>query len=263
LARVVFYVSSVVVALVLLLFIDGPVAAGILTGIATGFLVPLADAVAQNLKYLKLGIASVRFRNQYVRVSFSYLFRIEDQGRYLLVRGKRFAHQMQPVGGVYKLSGTAKQRLREWEVQDDDLIPLDETSENDIRLRVPGRHLLSFVRWFERGTDRETSPWREFSEELLRAKLLPTEEFPYIYHNFVRRIHDLRFSDYAQSRELLVADIYELLPTPAQLAALRATREADYSDDLAWVSADQIRRRGAMPDERQATHIAETATWTL
>ena len=108
---------------------------------------------------------SFRLRKRYVRVSFSYLFRIEDRGKYLLVRGKRFSHQLQPVGGVYKLSGTARQRLLEWRVQDDDLIPLDEASENDIRLRVPGRNLLAFVRWFERGTDRETSPWREITTE--------------------------------------------------------------------------------------------------
>lgn len=261
--RLVTYACLIALALTSLLFIKNPVLVGLVSGIATGFAVPFIDLIWVNIRYVRLWWGSIRYRDEMIRVSFSYLFRIKLGGRYLLVRGRRFKQQFQPVGGVYKLSGSVRDKMLAWRVQGDDFIPLDDVSQNDIRLRVPSRHLLAFVRWFESGKDRETSPWREFYEELVATGILSHADFPYIHHNFVRReIRPLRYSDYAQSRELLIADIYDLLPTPAQVDALRETVN-DTSDLVCWVSSNEIMRLGATPGFGQRMQISETARWTL
>ncbi|GAA3008157.1 SMODS-associated NUDIX domain-containing protein [Actinokineospora diospyrosa] len=260
--RLVFYLVLILAALIAVFFVKDAILVGLIGGIATGFAVPFVDTVWNNLTNLRLLYASIRYRNATIRVSFSYLFRIEDEGKLLLVHGRRI-DQFQPVGGVYKANASASGRFREWGVQSDDLIPIDKASTRDIRLRVPGRHLYAFVRWFESGKDRETSPWREFYEELLATKILPSSEFPYIHHNFVRQeVRPLRYSDHAQSLELLVADIYELEPTDAQLTALRETKTTN-SPDFRWSTPPEIRRRGATPGQHQKFQISETANWTL
>lgn len=148
-------------------------------------------------------------------------------------------------------------------VLDDDLVAIDAVSRNDLRIRIPASNLISFMRWPDSGQSRETSSWREFYEELIEPGLLPVEKFPFIFDSFVRReIRPLRFSDYAQSRELLIADIRELLPTPDQETALRNLKEIEHSE-IRWVTESEIRRRGAKPGEGQDIIIAEPALWTL
>ncbi|GLZ37144.1 hypothetical protein [Actinokineospora sp. NBRC 105648] len=260
--RLVFYLVLILAALIAVPFVRNAILVGLIGGIATGFAVPFVDTVWNNLTNLRLLYVSIRHRNALIRVSFSYLFRIEDEGKFLLVRGRRL-DQFQPVGGVYKANASASGRFRDWGVQSDDLIPIDTVSGKDIRLRVPGRHLYAFFRWFESGKDRETSPWREFYEELIATEVLPSREFPYLYHNFVRReVRPLRYSDHAQSLELLVADVYELKPTDAQLTVLRETKNGD-SPDFRWSTPDEIKRRGATPGQNQTIQISETADWTL
>ena len=53
----------------------------------------------------------IRYREKNIRLSFSYLFRIEVDGKYLLVRGHRMNNQFQPIGGVYKVYDEGKSFL--------------------------------------------------------------------------------------------------------------------------------------------------------
>ena len=149
-------------------------------------------------------------------------------------------------------------------VLDDNLLVPDVVSEGDLRVRVPGKHLLSFVRWFEGGHGRETDGWREFFEELVATGVLPKNAFRYVkYDRIGRYYHALRFSPWAGSQELLIADIFELLPTQIQLDELRKLKS--HSDPrFLWASEDQIRRRGVSDGATsQTTKIAETAEWTI
>lgn len=261
--RVTLYVITLIIGAAILPFI-GPTTAPfiLISGIMIGIAVPLLDNFASNSRYLKLAYYSVRYARQYIRMSISYLFRIKVDGKYLLVKGHRWQHY-QPVGGVYKITDGASQIIEELGVLDDDLVPIDTVSMHDLRVRVPARKLVPFVRWFESGRSRETAPWREFYEELVKPGILSSEDFPFIITNFLRRdIQEIRFSPYARSLELMIADIHELLPTQEQLTALRRLKDSEREDTI-WATEDRIRRLGATPGESQDIAIAETAIWTL
>lgn len=231
-------------------------------GAAVGFLVPLVDAAVQNRRYLRLAYYSLRHPRSRIRVSVSYLFRIPVGGEYLLVRGRRFP-QFQPVGGVYKVVPEARAVTSRFSALSDDQVPVDPVSRHDIRLRIPSRNLVPFVQWFETGYDREYGPSREFCEELITTGILSCRDFASVTARFVgRHIHRLRFSAYANSLELLIADIFELVPTPQQEDALRLLRAAGHPD-VFWATEDQIRRRGAIPGTNQQFTIAEPAVWVI
>lgn len=125
-------------------------------------------------------------------------------------------------------------------------------------------HLLSFIRWFEQGKGRETDGCREFHEELVGTGLLPQDLFRTIqYDTLGRHYEPMRYSQWAQSQELLIADILELLPTPAQMDALRQLK-ASTNPQVLWASEAQIRRLGATEGStNQTTRIAQTASWTI
>lgn len=261
--RVILYMIAFVICGISLVFVKASTVPFVLiTGVMIGIAVPLLDSFASSSRYLVFAWYSVRYRHQTIRISCSYLFRIKLDDRYLLIEGHRWP-QYQPVGGVYKISSGARETMNRLGVLDDDLVPIDTASRNDLRIRIPASNLISFIRWFESGQSRETSSWREFYEELIKPSLLPAEVFPFIFDSFVRReIRPLRFSDYAQSMELLIADIRELLPTHDQEAALRSLKETGHPE-IRWVTEGEIRRRGAKPGEGQEITIAEPALWTL
>ncbi|KAB1922951.1 hypothetical protein F8280_17595 [Micromonospora noduli] len=216
----------------------------------------------QNRRWLRIIWLSLTYRRQHIRLSISYLFRIQIDGSYLLVKGKRFNTYI-PVGGVYKYAESAKRHLDQMEVLTDDLIPVDESSKNDLRIRVPGKNLVAFFRWFESGESRETSPWREFWEELVDEGLVSADAFPWIFERKIRRhVARLRYSKFAQSAEIFVADIYELEATPRQAKELERLRDSGHPSVI-WVDAEQIRRRGVVPGKRQEYEIGEPAEWVL
>lgn len=233
------------------------------SGLAIGFVIPLIDAVIVHFSFLRIAWYSIRTWRSRVRISASYLYRIQVDNDYLLVKGKRF-DQYQPVGGVYKAYPSSSGRRNDMGILDDRLLEPDEVSEGDLRVRVPGKNLVSFVRWFETGRGRETDGWREFYEELVATGILRESNFRFIkYDRIQRRYQPLRYSEWAESQELLIADIFELIPTPDQLVELRELKNSTESRIL-WTSEKQIRRLGAADDSpSQTTRIAQTAVWTI
>lgn len=263
-ARLAIYVIGALVSTAVLFVADpdGGLFA-VASGFAIGFAIPLIDAVILHFRYLKIAWYSLRTWKSRVRVSVSYLYRIQVDHEYLLVKGVRF-DQYQPVGGVYKFHPASSGIRNEMNVLDDDLLQPDEVSEGDLRVRIPGKHLLRFVRWFESGTGRETDGWREFYEELVAPGLLPKSVFRYVKYDRVgRHYQPMRYSQWAKSQELLIADIFEILPTQAQTAELRKLKKLD-DVRIFWASEDQIRRLGAADGAAsQTTKIAQTAAWTI
>ena len=233
------------------------------SGLAIGFLIPLLDTLIVSSHFLKIAWYSLRTWRSRVRISASYLYRIRVDDKYLLVKGQRF-DQFQPVGGVYKVHPSSSGRRRDLGVLDDDLLVPDDVSDGDLRVRVLGKNLLPFVRWFEEGRGRETDGWREFYEELIATDLLPREVFRVIKYDRIKRIYrPMQYSPWAASQELLIADILELLPTDDQLVALRQLRSR-IDRRVLWASEKQIRRLGAEDGAaNQATRIAQTAVWTI
>ena len=262
-ARALIYLLVLAIGAVVLPFISSSsVPFLLITGAMIAITIPLLDAVASNIRYLRLGWYSIRYWRRSIRLSVSYLFRIKVDDTYLLVRSRR-RPTYGPVGGVYKVSPGAKEILDEIHALDDSLIPMDEVSRHDLRIHIRGRRLITFVKWFESGHSRETSPWREFSEELIKPGILPAAQFPYIFHDFVRRdIRPIAYSVQAQSMELRIADIHELLPTSEQYDVLKELKQVG-NPEIVWATQDQIRRLGAVPGKPQEITIGEPATWTL
>jgi hypothetical protein len=261
--RALVYTIAVGVCAVILAFLDpSSVPFSLVAGFMIGIAIPLLDIVAENGRFLRLAYYSIRYAGKRVRVSVSYVFRIKVDNTYLLVKGGRWPHY-QPVGGVYKFSPGAQYIIDKLGILNDDLVPLDEASMNDLRVRIPAKNIVAFVRWFESGVTRETSHWREFYEELIAPGIVASKEFPFIFENFVRRdIPKIRFSTHAQSMELFIADVYEILPTPGQMEALRALKDS-HSEGVIWATENQIRRQGAIPGQKLDPEISETAAWIL
>jgi hypothetical protein len=257
------YIAVLIVGAIILPFTDtSSIPFLLISGIMIGIFVPLLDTFASNTRYMRLAYYSVRYYRQKVRVSVSYLFRIKVDNVYMLVMGRRW-QQFQPVGGVYKMSADANSVMNDIGALDDDLVPVDPVSLHDLRIRIPATKILAFMRWFESDHSRETSPWREFQEELIGSGIVRSSDFPFIFSNFIRRyIPPIRFSPYAQSMEIFVADIYELLPTADQLTALRKLKEVGHPDVM-WARENQIRHLGAVPGENFDVRIGEPAIWTL
>lgn len=107
------------------------------------------------------------FRNQDVRLSISYLFRIKINGKYLLVKNRK-GNYYQLVGGAYKYYKSSEKVFRKNEVKPDRYFETEHgIAKNDLRFRLPGKNVINIIKWFNSREDRETSQWREFCEELL------------------------------------------------------------------------------------------------
>lgn len=122
-----------------------------------------------------------------IRLTIAYLYRIEVNGKYLLVKSNRIANTYQPVGGVYKYyNPEAKQELDCMGAITDNKIDNDNVSECDLRLNLLNRKKIGeFLKWFFKGEKRESDPWREFYEELVATEILPAKEFGYIHYELV------------------------------------------------------------------------------
>ena len=145
----------------------------------------------------------------------------------------------------------------------DDLYPIDNEGIGDLRLTIKGRHLAKFFDWFNRRRGRETDVWREFHEELIASGFLPAEPFKFVRADFVgTRRTRLRWSDFAQRKEIILAEIYQLVPTPAQEAVLEKMIGVRH-ECLHWATASEISRRGAGTSEGVITPISEHSSWIL
>jgi SMODS-associated NUDIX domain len=203
-------------------------------------------------------LAATRYRYQHIRISAAYLFKIEIDGRYLLIKGRNI-DQFQPVGGVYKRLPDSSKLFQELGILDDKQIPISDTTRHDLRIRVKGSRIHKFLQWFDSNQDREISHWREFCEELIRTHTLNSDVFPHINYKFLHRnplyIHH---SVFYNCPEILIHEVYELLPTDAQVTALKQLMQAEQpASKFRWVTEDAIRRLGYLPDNTKPFAIAE------
>jgi SMODS-associated NUDIX domain len=214
--------------------------------------------------YVKLFLAANRpsRRNAYVRVSISYLYRIRIGSEYLLIRSSRIPDQFQPVGGVFKRLPEALTRLNELGVLDDHAMPIDSSSEYDLRVRVRGKNLVDLLRWYESGEGRETETWREFYEEMLRPGVVPLEVFPYLLTRYIGRYSTgIRWSDHFQCLEYLLAEIVEPELTGPQRQCLE-TIKGQQTANLLWASEPLIRAAGyELSRQQRVANVAPTAAW--
>lgn len=204
----------------------------------------LSDTTFWKTSQRKLKRAGIITDNSIIRISFAYLFRIQANGKYLLVKSERKTGKFQPIGGVYKFLGNEKNELTErYKIIDDSKVPIDQSSRDDYRLQITNRHLRAFVKRFDKKANRERldNISREFREELINKKIVNWNQITYRVCG--RHITDLFYSDHFQIYELLLADVVELIPTDEQKTDLIRLMENN-SEYYRFATAEEIKTLG-------------------
>lgn len=219
----------------------------------------ILEAVDTHGQGFKLWLQHLKYYKKDVRLSFSYLFRIPVNGRYLLVKGSRLKNQYQPVGGVYKYYTEAKPALESFGYRPD--IRMGNADEiDDLRIVINGKHLLQFVNWFTSMQNREYDPTREFSEELINTGLIPAEEFSTLEYRKIG-IHNagVQYSKHTNCDELIYADIFELKLSKEQAQAILDAVSA-HPDRLCLATAEELKSECYNGIEK---NIGNNAIWLL
>ena len=154
----------------------------------------------------------IEYKNKDIRLSFAYLIRIRVNNKYLLVKSGHKRDLYGPVGGVYHIEHTdyIYHKLK---------FARDETpgDSEDVRGTIAGKNIGKFIRWFNKGINREVSPNREFEEELLKSGVVPNnlflnQDFKYACTKY----RGIERSAHYKKLELCRFDIFELLLTKEQ-----------------------------------------------
>jgi hypothetical protein len=184
------------------------------------------------------------YRNEDIRVSLSYLYRIKHKDKYLLVKNRKITGQYQPVGGVYKYYSTAEKYFNELDVNQKIGFNYEDEFKNDLRVKVPSKNLNRFIKWFHSREDRELDPIREFYEELISTNYLSKNLFAYFDYRYIKQVTTkIKYSHHFECNEMLIYTIYELLPTEEQKKELDRMMQTD-SEEYKWVTLKEIECRG-------------------
>lgn len=151
------------------------------------------------------------------------------------------------MGGVYKVHPREARYLREnFFAEDDNKIPVDESSKGDYRLRFKNRYLRKFVRRFDETSDREmiNNLVREFKEEIFDTEILQRATFGTLTYTYCgRHMADFRYGEHFQCYELLLADVVQMELTEAQEQQF-ITLMGEASDKYIFASDEEIKSLG-------------------
>ena len=215
-------------------------------GFVIGGLIELLVFVIENRN--KWGIIKTLFinRNQPIRVTVAYLFRIEVNGKYALIkRHKKDNAGYQPVGGAYKyLKEENRELFDKLGIEPCNYVPRDEDTENDLRIIIKKRkNLMAFLKWFESRKNRELDPYREFCEELIAPGFLSNEIFRHIKYVYVgKHIEGVLKSPVYPQDELRYADIFELR-TENDIQKQEIINLKNKEDEIIFATPDEISKR--------------------
>lgn len=219
---------------------------GLCVGIASAILIEFLHQIYKQRSFLRLYWDCFKpWAKSEIRLTLAYLYNIEINGRYLLVRSNRIANTYQPVGGVYKyFSPEAKNDLDTIGAITDTKISNDEISEFDLRLNLQNRkQLFKFLKWFFDGDERENCPWREFYEELIEPNILSPNQFPYIHHQLVgQHFESIHWDKYFHVDTFKYVDVYKpRFINEGQISEVKGllTKKCD---EYIWVTADEIKQ---------------------
>lgn len=188
------------------------------------------------------------YKNQEIRVSLSYLYRIKHKDKYLLVKNRKIIGQYQPVGGVYKYYATAEKYFQELGVNQYIGFNYEDEFKNDLRVKVPSKNLNKFIQWFHSREDRELDPIREFYEELISTGYLSKSLFAYFDYRYIKQIKTkIKYSDHFKCNEILIYTIYELLPNEEQKRELDRLMQIE-NEEYKWVTLEEIECLGHTKD---------------
>ena len=218
-------------------------------GLAIASCIDFFVFIFENKKRWKLLWPKVWKPNKPVRLTVAYLFRIECNGKYMLIkRHKNDFVGFQPVGGAYKYyKEENRANFEELGITPCNYVPRDGATEHDLRVIMTKRKKLTeFFKWFDSRENREIDPWREFCEELIESGLVPANAFKHIKYTYVGKHQEgiLCNEDYPID-QFRHADIFELrLENDAQKDAINALKN---NPNIAFVTPEEI-SKGATSD---------------
>ena len=236
------------IGIVISLFLGNPKVSDNLLKISIGLIIASFIDICVNLydnrERLRVIITTWILKpNKAIRITTAYLFRIEINGKFLLIkRHKKDRIGYQPVGGTFKyLRDENRELFDNLGLEPCNLVPRDSDTENDLRLIMRKRKkLFKYLKWFEKRKDRELDPWREFYEELIEPGMIPFSKFQHIQYSFIKKVEELAIpSPVYQYDEFRYAEIYELkFENDAQKQAFV---NLDKNDSVVFVTPDEIR----------------------
>lgn len=219
----------------------------------------------QNIKWLRFYfLTRCIYRKKEIRLSIAYLFRIKVGNQYLLVKS-RTRNYFQPVGGCYKTLPGSEKIFEKLNIKPDRIIETEKgIAKGDLRVYVKGIHVIEFLDWFNSKEDRETSPWREFCEELISTHILPQREFRYIDYKFKDTIQTPIITLDNGDKGLFIYEIYDLLINDEQKPILESLLQKGNTEKYIWADEYLINRLGHDGREKTYTYdIAPHAKWAL
>lgn len=179
--------------------------------------------------------------NKQIRVSYSYIFRIEIQGKYLLVKDEQGRNNYHPVGGVYKYYPDDIDVSELFNGEYDGLFNATKDTEDDLRLKIRKSKLKSFNKWFFTEKNRENSDnlGREFNEELIDRNILDEKIFSEIKYKYVGSYRKKSFNKELKLNQIRHYDIFTIKPTNAQRTFLQKLMKNN-SEDYIFATQENI-----------------------
>lgn len=223
----------------------------------------LSEIIDSNGQGLRLWLSSqIIHSNKDLYLSFSYLYRIRIDDKYLLIRGHRMKDRFQPIGGVYKYYPESKSFLNSIGCIPDTSMAHNSDETDDLRMQIKGKNLLKFMAWFQKMEDREYSPEREFYEELIKPGYIPEEQFRQLQYRKVS-VHNKGITKSPvpnHKSEVIYADIFAVDLDKEQVKLIKAAVK-DHSDQLILATVDEIKSR--IYGDVTEMNIGNNAPWIL
>ena len=181
--------------------------------------------------------------NKRVRLSYSYLFCIESNGRYLLVKDAQGRNQYQPVGGVYKYDSQKVDLSALCDGVYDNVFNINDYLIDDLRITISAKRFKAFKAWFKSAENREniTDLSREFKEELLTSGILAKNLFKKIHYNYLGSHTEISYNKTINMKQIRHFDIVSLKPDKQQQKHL-ARMISKQSDKFIFVTKDDIEK---------------------
>ena len=181
--------------------------------------------------------------NKRVRLSYSYLFCIESNGRYLLVMDAQGRNQYQPVGGVYKYDSQKVDLSALCDGVYDNVFNINDNLIDDLRITISAKRFKAFEAWFKSAENREniTNLSREFNEELLTSGILAKNLFKNIHYNYLGSHTEISYNETLNMKQIRHFDIVSLKPDKQQQKHL-ARMISKRSDKFIFVTKDDIEK---------------------
>lgn len=224
-----FWILSMVVAFLLWLLVEVVNSLSISPGLksALTFFIPLIITAIwgrvnnPNIEFITLfRLLFLYFqKDKRLRISFSYLIKVQVGNDYMLVRSDKkkepnLKTKFQPIGGVYQMIHES-QTSRELGFSDDKML---ESDPKDLRkiLKNPFK-IFSVLQWFSQREEIESAPFREFREEVLNMKGLDSKILgELVFEKIGEKRERVVWSSWNEVYEYKIFDIYRAALTEKQ-----------------------------------------------